>query len=89
MKKAIDETERRRKIQTEYNIKNDITPKTIKKKIEASEKDQEDYKISKVEDPEEYLAYLHDEMIKAANNLDFEKAAYLRDRIKEFSILLD
>lgn len=89
MKRAIDETERRRKIQTEYNIKNNITPKTIKKKIEASEKDQEDYKISKVDNPEEYLAYLHDEMIKAANNLDFEKAAYLRDRIKEISIFLD
>jgi len=89
MKRAIDETERRRKIQTEYNIKNNITPQTIKKKIEVSEKDQEDYKISKVEDPEEYLAYLHDEMIKAANNLDFEKAAYLRDRIKEISIFLD
>jgi excinuclease ABC subunit B len=89
MKRAIDETERRRKIQTEYNIKNNITPQTIKKKIEISEKDQEDYKISKVEDPEEYLAYLHDEMIKAANNLDFEKAAYLRDRIKEISIFLD
>mgnify|MGYP005847760453 CR=1 FL=1 len=89
MKRAIDETERRRKVQTEYNIKNNITPKTIKKKIEISEKDQEDYKIPKVEDPEEYLAYLHDEMIKAANNLDFEKAAYLRDRIKEISILLD
>ena len=89
MKRAIDETERRRKIQTEYNIRNNITPQTIKKKIEISEKDQEDYKISKVEDPEEYLAYLHDEMIKAANNLDFEKAAYLRDRIKEISILLD
>jgi excinuclease ABC subunit B len=89
MKRAIDETERRKKIQTEYNIKNNITPKTIKKKIEPSEKDQEDYKISKVEDPEEYLAYLHDEMIKAANNLDFEKAAYLRDRIKEISIFLD
>lgn len=89
MKRAIDETERRKKIQTEYNIKNNITPKTIKKKIEPSEKDQEDYKISKVEDPKEYLAYLHDEMIKAANNLDFEKAAYLRDRIKEISIFLD
>ncbi|NYT03899.1 MAG: excinuclease ABC subunit UvrB [Candidatus Methanofastidiosa archaeon] len=89
MKRAIDETERRRKIQTEFNIKNNITPKTIKKKIEVSEKDQEDYKISKVEDPEEYLTYLHDEMIKAANNLDFEKAAYLRDRIKEISIFLD
>ncbi|KYC52744.1 MAG: excinuclease ABC subunit B [Candidatus Methanofastidiosum methylothiophilum] len=89
MKRAIDETERRRKIQTEHNIKNNITPKTIKKKIEASEKDQEDYKISKVDNPEEYLAYLHDEMIKAANNLDFEKAAYLRDRIKEISIFLD
>lgn len=89
MKNAIDETERRRKIQTEYNIKNNIIPQTIKKKIDIPEKEQEDYKMPKVEDPDEYLAYLHDEMIKAANNLDFEKAAYLRDRIKELSIILD
>ncbi|HNZ60917.1 MAG TPA: excinuclease ABC subunit UvrB [Methanofastidiosum sp.] len=89
MKKAIDETERRRKIQNDYNVKNNIIPQTIKKKIDIPEKEQEDYKIPKDEDPEEYLAYLHDEMIKAANNLDFEKAAYLRDRIKEISIFLD
>ncbi|NPV50847.1 MAG: excinuclease ABC subunit UvrB [Candidatus Methanofastidiosum sp.] len=89
MKNAIDETERRRKIQTEYNIKNNIIPQTIKKRIDILEKEQEDYKMPKVEDPDEYLAYLHDEMIKAANNLDFEKAAYLRDRIKELSIILD
>lgn len=89
MKKAIDETERRRKIQNDYNVRNNIIPQTIKKKIDIPEKEQEDYKIPKEEDPEEYLAYLHDEMIKAANNLDFEKAAYLRDRIKEISILLD
>lgn len=89
MKKAIDETERRRKIQNDYNVRNNIIPQTIKKKIDIPEKEQEDYKIPKDEDPEEYLAYLHDEMIKAANNLDFEKAAYLRDRIKEISILLD
>lgn len=89
MKKAIDETERRRKIQNDYNVRNNIIPQTIKKKIDIPEKEQEDYKIPKDEDPEEYLAYLHDEMIKAANNLDFEKAAYLRDRIKEISIFLD
>ncbi|KYC44708.1 MAG: excinuclease ABC subunit B [Candidatus Methanofastidiosum methylothiophilum] len=89
MKKAISETDRRRKIQSDYNIKNNIIPKTIKKKIDLPEKEQEEYKITKVEDPEEYLAYLHDEMINAANNLDFEKAAYIRDRIKELSILLD
>ncbi len=89
MKRAIDETERRRKIQDEYNIKNNITPQTIKKKIDMPEKEQEEYNIPKDEDPEEYLAYLHDEMIKAANSLDFEKAAYLRDRIKEITILLD
>ena len=89
MKRAIDETERRRKIQNEYNIKNNIIPQTIKKKIDIQEKEQEEYNIPKDEDPEEYLAYLHDEMIKAANSLDFEKAAYLRDRIKEITILLD
>ncbi len=89
MKRAIDETERRRKIQNEYNIQHNIKPQTIKKKIEVSQKVEQNYAISKKEDPREYLSYLHDEMIKAANNLDFEKAAYLRDRIKELSILLD
>jgi len=89
MKRAIEETERRRKIQTEYNTRHNITPQSIKKKVEKPEKIEEEYPLSKSENPDDYLAYLHDEMIKAANNLDFEKAAYLRDRIKELSTLLD
>jgi len=89
MKRAIEETERRRKIQTEYNTRHNITPQSIKKKVEIPEKIEEEYPLSKSENPDDYLAYLHDEMIKAANNLDFEKAAYLRDRIKELSTLLD
>jgi len=89
MKRAIEETERRRKIQTEYNTRHNITPQSIKKKVEIPEKIEEEYPLSKSENPDDYLAYLHDEMIKASNNLDFEKAAYLRDRIKELSTLLD
>lgn len=89
MKRAIEETDRRRNIQIEYNTKHGITPQSIKKKIEIPEKVQEQYQPAKEEDIEGYLSHLHDEMIKAANNLDFEKAAYLRDRIKEISILLD
>jgi len=89
MKRAIEETERRRRIQSEYNKLHNIIPQTIKKKIEASQKIDQEFDILKKEDPKEYLSYLHDEMIKAANNLDFEKAAYLRDRIKELSIFLD
>ncbi|NMC60862.1 MAG: excinuclease ABC subunit B, partial [Candidatus Methanofastidiosa archaeon] len=71
------------------NKLHNIIPQTIKKKIEASQKIDQEFDILKKEDPKEYLSYLHDEMIKAANNLDFEKAAYLRDRIKELSIFLD
>ncbi len=89
MKRAIDETNRRRIIQTEFNFKHNITPQTIKKKIELPEKYQVDTQLSKNKDLSGHLEHLHEEMLKAADNLDFEKAAYLRDRIKELSLLLD
>ncbi|MBF0521578.1 MAG: excinuclease ABC subunit UvrB [Candidatus Omnitrophica bacterium] len=95
MQKAIGECERRRKIQTEYNKKHHITPQTIQKAIaeggidelaeEKTEeivlgaigKNKEDYILS------EYVAELEREMELAARNLQFEKAAIFRDKIKE------
>ncbi len=95
MKKAIDETNRRRKIQTEYNRKNGITPQSIQKRIDELlssiyERDYLDY--SRIaEEKEVYLSprkrketieRLEKMMKEAARNLEFEKAAGLRDEIK-------
>ncbi len=86
MEKAILETERRRKIQNEYNIANGITPKTIKKDvrdiIEMSVKPDDigSKKMSKAE-KEKLIAVLSSEMREAAKMLEFEHAAYLRDKI--------
>ena len=90
MKSAIDETERRRKIQAEYNEKHGITPKTIVKAvhdvIEISKKEEETTgkKRSKT-DTAKLVAQLTKEMQKAARALDFELAAELRDRIRELT----
>jgi excinuclease ABC subunit B len=96
MKKAIDETKRRRSIQEAYNEKHGIEPKTIVKKIpdiiratQAAE-EEESYvtkllkgkKISKV-DREQLIKNLEAEMKEAAKALDFERAADLRDTIFE------
>lgn len=87
MRRAIDETERRRKIQNEYNEKHGIVPQTVikdvRKAIETIELAEEDLSIMPEEDFEVMIANLNDEMITAAENLEFEKAAELRDRIKE------
>ena len=87
MQRAIDETERRRKIQNEYNEKHGIVPKTVikdvRKAIETIELAEEDLSIMPEEDFDVMIANLNDEMITAAENLEFEKAAELRDRIKE------
>ena len=89
MEKAISETNRRRKIQEEYNKKHGITPKTIKKSvrdiIKASivEDISSEYKIDKDETPEDIINRLTDEMLSAAQAMEFEKAAELRDKIKE------
>ncbi len=91
MKKAIEETERRRKIQMEYNEKMGITPETVKSKIkdilssiyerdyvtlEFVKEEEEEYEIT-----EDSIKKLESEMKRAAENLEFEKAAQLRDRI--------
>ena len=91
MEKAISETNRRRKIQNEYNIKNNITPQTIKKDIRETikatviEDIQSEYNIGKDESIEDIISRLTDEMLKHAANMEFEKAAELRDKIKELS----
>ncbi len=90
MRKAIRETERRRNIQKEYNDKNGITPKTIKKDIRDiidigmsdSKGKKKGEKLSK-KDKEKRIAELTTEMRSAAQKLEFEKAAFIRDVIKK------
>lgn len=94
MEKAISETNRRRKIQEEYNKKNGIIPKTIKKSVRdnikvTDVKDiEEEYKLEKSEDIKETISKLTDEMLKCATEMEFEKAAELRDKIRELEKLI-
>ena len=89
MEKAISETNRRRKIQQEYNKKHGIVPKTIQKSVRDTirasiiEEAETKYNISKEESIEDVINKLTDEMLKYAANMEFEKAAELRDKIKE------
>ena len=95
IEKAVSETNRRRKIQEEYNIKHHITPKTINKSIRdtISITKQEDievaYKMESKEDIKDTISKLTDEMLKYAADMEFEKAAEIRDKIKELEKLLD
>ncbi|QIB26912.1 excinuclease ABC subunit UvrB [Caloranaerobacter azorensis] len=94
MKRAIDETNRRRFIQMEYNKKHGITPQTIRKGIRdiieatkvAEDKDKYGFDSGKeMNDSEilEVIKKLEIEMMKAAEELQFERAAEIRDKIKE------
>jgi excinuclease ABC subunit B len=95
MKRAIKESIRRREIQAEFNEKNKITPRSIQKAIQEGIEDMEgaetfvreltgeakdEYELKK------YLAELEYEMELAARNLQFEKAAVFRDKIRELKI---
>ena len=94
MQKAIDETNRRRAIQQKYNTENGLIPKTIKKEIRdvieigkkekaaISKHNKGDKKLTAVE-RERLIAQLSIEMKAAAAKLEFEQAAYIRDKIKE------
>jgi excinuclease ABC subunit B len=96
MQRAIEETNRRREIQQEYNKRNEITPQSIKKHIDevltsVYERDYFDYlRISKDKDiylspekREERMDKLEKLMKRAVRNLEFEKAADLRDELKK------
>ena len=91
MEKAIKETNRRRKIQEEYNKKNNITPQTIRKGVRDTiratiiEDIQSEYGIKEEESIEDVINKLTEEMLKHAQNMEFEEAAILRDKIKELS----
>lgn len=93
MQKAITETERRRKLQEAYNEKHGITPATVKKAIhrgieaEASAHAQANAAVGRTDETQyitdEYIAELETEMHEAADNMEFERAAAIRDRIEQ------
>ena len=92
MKSAIDETNRRRKVQTEYNKAHGIIPKTIVKDvydvIDLGKKTEESKKTKKMSASERarLIEQLTSQMREASRKLEFEKAAYLRDKIRELQI---
>lgn len=102
MRKTINETNRRRILQTKYNEENNISPQTIYKSIEEimnstslasirKKEDKVDYSFSKVAEPilkymsvdqkKDLIEQMTTEMKQAAKDLDFERAAFLRDEI--------
>ena len=95
MKRALDETARRRKVQVEYNERNNIVPQSIVKPIDMSlvaiaEADyvtvpleaEEDVESLTPEQRERFIAELEEKMRDAARKFEFEKAAQLRDKVK-------
>lgn len=109
MRKTIAETDRRRKLQQEYNEKNGIVPATIYKSMEdilsstsiadiRKKEEKETYGFSKVAEPvlkymnkeqkEDLVEQLTEEMHKAAKDLEFEKAANLRDEIHKLKKMI-
>ena len=96
MRVCIDETERRRRVQLAHNEKHGIVPKTIRKSVEEIEfatrvADAREKPVAKVAEPgrgyadeidsEAYMKIIEEEMAKAAEELDFERAAALRDQL--------
>ncbi|MFA7228028.1 MAG: helicase-related protein, partial [Melioribacteraceae bacterium] len=110
MRKTIEETTRRRKLQTEYNEANNITPTTIYKSVEEimnstsiadvrkKEYEKEDAAFMKVAEPvirfmtddqrKELLEQMTEEMLTAAKDLEFERAANLRDEIDKLKKMI-
>ena len=101
IKKAVEETNRRRRIQKEYNAKHNITPTTVKRELDSSILEDAGFLALKklrskgfdrIPETEEELfeeiARLEKQMKQAARNWEFERAAELRDRIKELRRLL-
>jgi excinuclease ABC subunit B len=110
MRKTIEETNRRRKLQTEYNEKHKITPTTIYKSIEEimnatsiadvrkKDYEKEDAAFTKIAEPvikymsndqrKELLEQMTEEMLAAAKDLEFERAANLRDEIEKMKKLI-
>lgn len=94
MEKAISETNRRREIQMQYNKEHNIVPKTISKSVRDTikatvlEDVSSEYNIKQDENIEEIITKLTDEMLKYASKMEFEKAAELRDKIKELQELV-
>ena len=96
MKTAIDETERRRKIQSAYNEAHGITPMTVRKNvmelISIGKKEEKKARLPRAGEKltaaarEELLDSLRREMKTAAAQLEFERAAFLRDKIKELQV---
>jgi excinuclease ABC subunit B len=96
MQKAIDETSRRRKIQLDFNKKHNITPETIRKEIRRSLADvvkarrvaRDAVRFGHTEyEKVELTAQIEQEMLEAAQGLDFERAAVLRDQLRELKEL--
>ncbi|HZW40552.1 MAG TPA: excinuclease ABC subunit UvrB [Ignavibacteriaceae bacterium] len=110
MYKTITETNRRRKIQIEYNKANNITPETVYKSLEEilsstsiadvrKKEDKPEYGLSKAAEPvirymnndqkKDLIDQMTQEMFQAAKDLDFEKAAALRDEVNRLKKMLD
>ena len=98
MKRAIDETQRRRQLQEEFNKEHGITPETIKKNIqsgietEAAAHRQANAAVGRTDDEDiitqDYINDLEKEMMAAAEQMEFERAAALRDRIIQMQDLI-
>ena len=93
MQLTIDETNRRRRIQDAFNKEHNITPKTVQKSVRdiiagtIAAEEPEDYEDEfGLEEIQEMIHNLKPEMYKAAEELDFEKAAEIRDKIKELKL---
>ena len=97
MKQAMEETERRRKIQQRFNTQHNVTPMTIQKEIYSPleelfvDQGQESLAATTDWEPKEVpklIAKAKKEMLQAAKELRFERAAELRDIIKEMELFL-